>query len=147
MKRVLTKIFSNVLTKIPVFIAILISLVSFGFVIKMLSLRGEPLPEMGNHPAFNAWIFSVIFALISIPFYLIDAVFSIIKSILKIHLPYNIVLATIILISPIILVIFGATAGYGYIVWNVYYLLLFVLEIVSFILCIITTVKHKEKTP
>ena len=138
----------SIFTKIPSLLGILIAIVSFCLLICMLVLaKAIPPNSEGFHPSFVSWIFSVIFALISLPFFITDAVLSILKAVSKIHLPFNIALATIILISPILLLIFGATAGYGYIVWNVYYLLLFVLEIVSFILCIITTVKHKEKTP
>lgn len=127
----------SIFTKIPTLLGILIAIVSFCLLICMLVLaKAIPPNGEGFHPSFVSWIFSVIFALISLPFFITDAVLSILKAVSKIHLPFNIALATILLVSPFILVFFGANAQHGFIVWNIYYFIMIVMEFVSLALSI-----------
>ena len=73
-------------TKIPAMIGMAISIISFGFMIASLiaSLTVPPV-DRGYHPSFAFWIFGGIVAMISLIFYMVDAVLSITKVILKIQ--------------------------------------------------------------
>ena len=73
----------------------------------------------------------MIVAYFSLIFYFADAVFSIIKVVLKIHPVFNAVLS-IMLIGAIPMAIFvGGGLGVSIYIWNAYYLAIFILEIIS----------------
>ena len=121
-------------TKIPAIIAMLISAFSFALLISAFVVStNEPPQDMGVSRSFALWVFAVIFSMISILFYSIDAIFSAVKIFLKIHPIFNSILA-LILIGAIPMVIFvGGSLGINIYIWFSYYLLMFALEIVSII--------------
>ena len=121
-------------TKIPAIIAMLISVFSFVLLISAFVVStNEPPRDMGVSRSFALWVFAVIFFMISLLFYSIDAIFSAVKIFLKIHPIFNSILA-LILIGAIPMVIFiGGSLGINIYIWFSYYLLMFALEIVSII--------------
>ena len=124
----------SVATKVSAIIAMLISLFSFALLVSafIVSINEVP-PEMGVSQSFGLWVFAVIIAMISLIFYTIDAIFSIIKIFMKIDPIFNSILA-VILIGAIPMVIYvGGGLGINIYIWFSYYLLMFVLEIVAII--------------
>jgi hypothetical protein len=121
-------------TKIPAIIAMLISVFSFVLLISAFVVStNEPPRDMGVSRSFALWVFAVIFSMISLLFYSIDAIFSAVKIFLKIHPIFNSILV-LILIGAIPMVIFiGGSLGINIYIWFSYYLLMFALEIVSII--------------
>jgi hypothetical protein len=121
-------------TKIPAIIAMLISVFSFVLLISAFAVSTNESPrDMGVSRSFALWVFAVIFSMISLLFYSIDAIFSAVKIFLKIHPIFNSILA-LILIGAIPMVIFiGGSLGINIYIWFSYYLLMFALEIVSII--------------
>ena len=124
----------NVSTKIPAMIAMLIALFSLGLLITAFIVSiDEVEPEMGVSKSFAFWVFAVITSMLSLIFYFIDAVLSIIKAFMKIHPIFNIVLA-LLLIGAIPMMLFvGGKLGINIYIYFSYYLSIFVLEIVSII--------------
>ena len=121
-------------TKIPAMIGMAISIISFGFMIASLiaSLTVPPV-DRGYHPSFAFWIFGGIVAMISLIFYMVDAVLSITKVILKIHPVFNTILSIALIVAIPMMIFVGATVGFTVYVWNAYYLGVFILEIVSIV--------------
>lgn len=132
--------------KTPAVIGMLISIFSFAFVISAFFVSGnEAPPEMGVSKSFALWVYAVIMSMISLIFYTIDAIFSIINIFLRIHPVFNFILA-IILIGAIPMVVFaGGKLGINIIIWFTYYLLIFVLEIVSIVKHIKMTISDKKQ--
>ena len=124
----------NVSTKIHAMIAMLIALFSLGLLITSFVVSiNEVEPEMGVSKSFALWVFAVITSMLSLIFYFIDAVFSIIKAFMKIHPIFNIVLA-LLLIGAIPMMLFvGGKLGINIYIYFSYYLLIFVFEIISII--------------
>ena len=120
-------------------IAVVISLLSFalaiGAVIAMVKL---PSNEFGLHPAFGLWVYSMIFALFSLPFYFFDAITSIRYAIKKISPIFHIILAIMIFIGIPMCVKIGGGVNTG--IWYAYYAVLLVMEIIS----IIKHLKYKK---
>ena len=124
----------SITTKISAMIAMLISLFSFVLLVSafIVSINEVP-PEMGVSRSFALWVFAVIIAIISLIFYTVDAIFSIMKIFMKVHPAFNFILA-VILIGAIPMVIYvGGGLGINIYIWFSYYLLMFALEIVSII--------------
>ena len=124
----------SVTTKIYAMIAMLISLLSFVLLVTafIVSINEVP-PEKGVSRSFAFWVFAVIVSMISLLFYTIDAIYSVVKIFMKINPICNIILS-VILIGAIPMVIFvGGGLGINIYIWFSYYLLMFVLEIVSII--------------
>ena len=121
-------------SKIPAMIAMLIALFSLGLLITAFVVSiNEVEPEMGVSKSFAFWAFAVITSMLSLIFYFIDAVFSIIKAFMKIHPIFNIVLA-LLLIGAIPMMLFvGGKLGINIYIYFSYYLLIFVFEIISII--------------
>lgn len=121
-------------------IAAILSMVSFalvgGAVVAMIKL---PANEFGLHPAFGLWVYSMIFALFSLPFYFFDAITSIRYAIKKISPMFHIILAIMIFIAIPMCVDIGG--GVNTAIWYVYYAALLVMEIIS----IIKHLKYKRK--
>lgn len=130
----------SISTKSAAKIAMIISLVSFILMLaSLITLIIEPPIERGYSMSFVFWMWGMIVAYLSLIFYFIDAVRSIIKIFKKIHPFYNAVLS-IILIGAIPMALFvGGRLGICIYIWNAYYLAIFILEIVSI-------AKHIEKT-
>ena len=121
-------------SKTPAMIAMLIAIFSLGLLITAFILSiNEVEPESGVSKSFAFWVFAVITSMLSLIFYFIDAVLSIIKAFMKIHPIFNIVLA-LLLIGAIPMMLFvGGKLGINIYIYFSYYLSIFVLEIVSII--------------
>lgn len=121
-------------TKVSAIIAMSISLISFCLITTAFVISvNEPPVEMGVSRSFAFWVFGMIAAYISLFFYFVDAIFSIIKVFMKIHPKFNAVLS-IILIGAIPMGIFvGSRLGINIYIWNAYYLAIFILEIVAIV--------------
>ena len=122
----------NTASKSSAIFAMIISLISFGLMIASLIVSfNEPPVEEDVSRSFALWVFGMIVAYFSLIFYFADAVFSIIKVVLKIHPVFNAVLS-IMLIGAIPMAIFvGGGLGASIYIWNAYYLAIFILEIIS----------------
>lgn len=120
-------------------IAAILSMVSFalvgGAVVAMIKL---PANEFGLHPAFGLWVYSMIFALFSLPFYLFDAIASIRYAVRKVFPIFHIVLTIMIFIA--IPMCIGIGGGADTAIWYAYYAVLLVMEIIS----IIKHLKYKK---
>ena len=124
----------NVSTKIPAMIAMLIAIFSLGLLIAAFIVSiNEVEPESGVSKSFAFWVFAVITSMLSLIFYFIDAVFSIIKAFMKIHPIFNIVLALLLIGATPMMLFVGAKLGINIYIYFSYYLAIFVLEIVSII--------------
>ena len=124
----------NVSTKIPAMIAMLIALFSLGLLITALIVSiDEVEPEMGVSKSFGFWVYAVTTSILSLIFYFIDAVMSVIKAILKIHPVFNIVLAVMLFGAIPMMLFVGAKLGINIYIYFSYYLAVFVLEVVSVI--------------
>ena len=126
------------LLKIPALVAICLSLLSLLLVLFMVicSVNENPAEQEGFSPSFTFWIFSILTAAISIVFFYADGVISVISSTRKNNVVFNIILSVAIFISPILLFTAGALSGVTFIIWNIYYLGLLSLEVVSIIFVI-----------
>ena len=124
----------KIYTKIPAMIAMLIAILSLGLLITAFIVSiNEVEPEMGVSRSFAFWAFAVITSMLSLIFYFIDAVISVVKAFLRINPIFNIVLA-VLLVGAIPMMLFvGAKLGINIYIYFSYYLTIFVLEIVSII--------------
>ena len=122
----------NTSSKSAAIFAMIISLISFGLMIASLIVSFNETPvEMGVSKSFALWVYGMIVAYFSLILYFADAVFSIIKAVLKIHPVFNTILS-IMLIGAIPMAIFvGGGLGINIYIWNAYYLAIFILEIIS----------------
>ena len=121
-------------SKIPAMIAMLIAIFSLGllFTAFIVSIN-EVEPESGVSKSFAFWVFAVLTSILSLIFYFVDAVISVVKALLRIHPIFNIVLA-LLLVGAIPMMLFvGAKLGINIYIYFSYYLTIFVLEIVSII--------------
>ena len=110
------------LRKIPAMIAMLITLASVACYV---------LPAAGlvHH---EYWILSVILAVLSMPFFFIDAIISFVRALKKEDSKFNYLLALVLVGGIPMLLIFGQVGIDSFnVIWNVYYLLMFVLEVIS----------------
>ena len=124
----------NVSTKIPAMIAMLIALFSLVLLITAFIVSiDEVEPEMGVSKSFAFWVYAVITSILSLIFYFVDAVMSVIKAIMKIHPIFNIVLAVMLFGAIPMMLFVGAKLGINIYIYFSYYLAVFVLEIVSII--------------
>lgn len=111
----------KLLSKIPAMIAMVITLFSFFYYAQSFTAT-----------EYDVWLLSVIVAMLSMVFYLIDTVISLVKAAKKEDSNFNYLLA-LVLTGGIPMIIFFAGSGKDYfnVIWNVYYLFMFVLEIIS----------------
>ena len=114
--------------------AIVFSFISFVLVITALvvSMFEEP-TDMGVSTSFAFWIYSVIVSYIALVFYFIDAIGSIKKVLRKIHPVFNTVLSAMLIGAVPMLMFVGGGLGINILIWNIYHLAIFVLEIVSIV--------------
>lgn len=112
----------QLLIKIPAMIALLISLVSFvWYVLFLLDLVHD-----------ETWLLSVLTAMFSIPFFFVDAIISFVRAVKKIDSKFNFILAVVLIGAIPMIVIFGGDGkDFFNVIWNVYYLVMFVLEVIS----------------
>ena len=121
-------------SKIPAMIAMLIAIFSLGLLITAFIVSiNEVEPESGVSKSFAFWVYAVLTSILSLIFYFVDAVISVVKVFLRIHPIFNIVLA-LLLVGAIPMMLFvGAKLGINIYIYFSYYLTIFVLEIVSII--------------
>ena len=115
-------------------IAVLISLVSLGFLVATIAFGFKELPDdnMGMPPSFAFWVYSMIFSLISMVFYVLDALHSFeLATIKKIFPAFNIIFALIVFLGIPVAIFIGG--GVYTAVWYVYYAVIILLEIVSIV--------------
>ena len=141
MKKLSTKIplltaMKKVTSKFSAKIGMVISILSFLLLIVALiaSLFESPETMVGVGVAFNFWFFSYVAAFVSLIFYLIDAFCAIANLRRNKNFLFNTILVLVILGSTPMLIFVGAGLGIGILVWNLYYLLLFILEFISIML-------------
>ena len=121
-------------TKISAMIAMAISLISFGLVITALVISAnETTVEYGHSKAFGFWMFGSIVSVVSMIFYFIDAILSAIKVFMKIHPVFNAILSVMLIAALPMSIIVGGSLGINIYIWNAYYLVIFILEVVSII--------------
>lgn len=88
----------KIYTKIPAMIAMLISIFSFTLLITCIILSiNEIEPESGVSRSFAFWVYAVITSMLSLIFYSMDAILSIIKVFKKIHPIFNSILAVMLI--------------------------------------------------
>lgn len=116
----------KILVKIPAILAMLISLLSFWFY--LLSII---------NPDTEYWEASVFIALYSLPLYLLDAIISFVKALKKKDAKFNYIITILIIASiPMLVLIGDANRVFFQVLWNLYYLAMFVLEVISIKRCI-----------
>ncbi len=117
------------------------TIAAIGMLISVLSLLLAvasilPLsPDQVNAETFNQfelWIYSYMVAIPSILFYLIDGIFCFVRTFYKLDKIFNIILGIFIL-CMVPMVLFVGSWYPGSIIWNIYYFLVFTLEIISII--------------
>ena len=115
-------------------IAVIISLASLGFLGATIAFGFKELPDdyMGMPPSFAFWVYSMIFSLISMVFYVLDAVHSIELALVKKIFPaFNIIFALIVFLGIPVAIFIGG--GVYTAVWYVYYAVMIAMEIVSIV--------------
>lgn len=111
----------SLISKIPAVIALIISIFSFYYYI-LSFFRYEA----------DEWLMSVIIAMFSMLFFFIDAVICFVKAVKKNDAKFNYILTLLLLGAIPMVVVFGGDGkDYFNVIWNVYYLLIFVLEVIS----------------
>ena len=94
-----------------------------------------PPNEDGWGAGFGGYIAFYVLAFLSMIFYLVDAILCVVRACRRYRIAFNVLLAvSIVLCIPMI--ILGARLGAGSICFTVYYIALFVLQIVSLVLLI-----------
>ena len=117
-------------------IAMALTLISFFFALSSLqALFTEVIPDdfVGYSDSFTFWIYSVATAFCSLPFYLIDAIFLLKKAKNGIHPGFNKVLGILLIVAIPMCWFFAGSPGISIYIWNAYYLVVFILEIISII--------------
>lgn len=113
--------------------AILSTVISFGLIIASLiiSTGEEPPEEMwGVARSFALWVYSIIFALISMVFYFIDAIRAIARMLKGVNPLFNLLAALLFIGAiPLVITIGGSPRIANIIIWFSYYVLIFILEI------------------
>ena len=114
-------------------IAVIISLASLGFLGATIAFGLKELPDdyMGMSPSFAFWVYSMIFSLISMVFYFLDALHSIELAFQKILPAFNIIFALIVFAGIPVAIFIGG--GVYTAVWYVYYAVMIAMEIVSIV--------------
>lgn len=122
-------------SKIPAIIAMHMAVFSLGLLIaSLIALIHEVEPEFGGvSRSFAFWVYAVIISTVSLVFYSVDAVFSIIKAVHKIHPRFNIVLAVLLIGAIPMMWFVGQKLGINIYIFYSYYFAIFVLEIISVI--------------
>lgn len=139
-------------TKIPAMIGILFTLATVLFLIKALIYI--LFPDLFNdgtsfyEPIYEAWmceLSALMYSAFGIMFFVVDAIISTIKAVMNIDRRFNIVLSSMIAggFAFAVVVLCTPLRIYKSVIWFLYYLLLFALEIASVIKHI--KVKRAEK--
>ena len=121
-------------SKIPAMIGMLIAVISFGLLAAAFVVSvHEAEPEMGVSRSFALWVFAVITSMLSLIFYLVDALLSIIKAFDRVFPLFNGVLAFLLIGAVPMAIFVGGGLGVNIYIYFSYYLLIFLLEIVSIV--------------
>lgn len=121
-------------SKIPAMIAMFLALFTFGFMIAMFisDLFSPPVEfEGGIGFGFACWIYGMAIAVHSLVFYFFDALLTLHKATLKIDPVFNTIVGTSLLVAIALLIILSRGVLLMVILWNVIFLAIFVLEIIS----------------
>lgn len=109
------------LSKIPAIIAMGFGLISLFFS-----------AQTPFDPTSEIWIGAVFFALFSLPFFLIDAIISFVRAIKKDDAKFNYILALVLVgLLPMLFIFADNVKVIFNVIWVVYYLMVFALEIIS----------------
>ena len=120
--------------KIPGMIGLLISLLSFALVIAAFIVgANEQPPTIGVSESFALWTFSVMAAMLGLVFYVIDAYYAIGQALNKCDPIFNTLLAVISFGGIPMGVGIGGRLGINILIWNLYHLLMFILELISIV--------------
>ena len=124
----------SILTKVPAIMGMIVTLISLGLLLAtaFVAATEEPV-DFGINKSFGLWIFSMIVALFSLLLYVIDAILSVIKAFMRIHPRFNAVLAILLIAAIPMAILLGGSPGIGNLIWNIYYVGIFILEIVSIV--------------
>ena len=133
-------------TKVPAMIGVMVTLLSVYSLVQMfIYILFPDLLYDGTsfyNSEINAWqcsISVIISSVFSMVFYAVDAIFSVIKAIMKIDKKFNIVLTFVIVVGVFIggWIITSYIRTYKNIIWfSYYFFVLFVFEIISIIRCV-----------
>ena len=91
----------------------------------------ETAQQPGITNAFRFWVYSVMLSILGIMFYLADAVWLIRQVVNKIYPVFNTILVVMIIGCIPMVVYIGGGMGANIAIWNGYYLVVFILEIIS----------------
>lgn len=113
--------------KIPAMIGMGFAVISIGLVIAALILACFEDPEyIGPTRSFAFWIYSIILAFAGMLSYIVDAVFCLLRP-----TRFHILLAAIIFLGVPMLIFVGCRLGINILIWNLYFLSIFVLEVID----------------
>ena len=115
--------------------ALVLTIISLVFMLLGI-LSAQPTEGEGINASFACWVYSMIVAFISVLFYALDGLASIGKMFRGICPGFNFFTALLFLGAVPMAIFVGAAAKYT-VYWYAYYLLIFVLEIISI-------AKHKK---
>ena len=125
----------NVKSKIPAMIAMAVSSVSFVLVLIALVVSLFETPIVKDAPgvsySFSFWTLSLMAAIVSIVFYLIDAILMIDDLFHAPTRPLAIAVIAMTAGSIPMFIFVGGRMGINVLIWNVYYAGMFVLQIFS----------------
>ena len=108
----------SVSTKVSAIVAMVISLFSFALLVAaFIASINEVVPEMGVSRSFALWVFAIIIAMLSLIFYTVDALLSIVKIFLKIHPIFNFILAVILIGAIPMFIYVGGRLGINIYIW------------------------------
>lgn len=117
---------------LPAIIGMILNLFSFALVIGAFVVESKEVPPAtGISLSFSMWVFSLLTAFVSIPFYFLDLnlFFGELES-RKILLRIKVIL--VIGMIPMLFFI-GSQLGIFILIWNIYYAVVFIVELLSFI--------------
>ncbi len=115
--------------------ALVLTVISLAFILVGIVFAPPTEQEGGHNSLFACWVYSMIVALVSVFFYVLDGFASIGKAFRGILPGFNILSALLFLGAAPMAVFIGGGQYTSY--WYVYYLFIFVLEIIS-------VAKHKK---
>ena len=111
-------------------IAVIISAISIGLMI--LGVFIDTPVEQGVSRGFACWVFSIIAALVSVFAYVVDGIVCVIKVFQKIRPGFNLISAVLYIGSAPMVLFVGVALNYT-LIFYVYYLGIFVLQIVDIV--------------
>ncbi len=116
-------------------IAMAVSVISFVLVLIALVVSIFETPIVGDVPrgsySFGLWVFSLMAAIVSIVFYLIDAILMIDDLFHTPTRPLAIAVIAMTVGSIPMFIFVGGRMGINVLIWNVYYIGMFVLQVFS----------------